>query len=220
MYISEWFVFSLLGRRRCRSVKEEKESAGVKQRKRLKNGWDRNSRGQLFWLIGGGLSLFSCLIYMCVCVLENCARAIQTLVPPQLFALSRWLRSHVEFIVDDSFPATLPDRSPASSPLCFIRFTVPGPSSLISTIDHVFARQPRLVLERMVSCDEIEPTFYLVCAWLSNFDWVDTQQDVLNQLSWLVLASVDSLNGLLIVRAFFFIEREEKTKTTLSALFF
>jgi hypothetical protein len=50
---------------------------------------------------------------------------------PYSCLLSRWLRSHVEFIVDDSFPATLPGQSPISSPLCFcLFFSVPGSPSV------------------------------------------------------------------------------------------
>ena len=68
--------------------------------------------------------LFSCLIYtiyIYICSLYGgeLLLGLYRLWCPHSCLLSRWLRSHVEFIVDDSFPATLPGRSPISSPLCF-----------------------------------------------------------------------------------------------------
>ena len=104
-------------------------------------GWNRNSRGQRFWLSGDGLSLslsyFLVLyIYICVCSLyggrRRTAGTIKTLVRFHSCLLAQWLRSRVEFIVDDSFPATLPDRSLIYHLLCS-----PVSYSLFQVLDHL-----------------------------------------------------------------------------------
>lgn len=124
-FVSGWFVFSLLAKGDVSELSIEEESAGVengKKRGSKRKGWDRNSRGKLFWLIGGPASLSLYIFLSCsICSLwrrerERLGYTDFSLVhiPQHTHSclLSRWLRSHVELIVDDSFPATLPDRSP------------------------------------------------------------------------------------------------------------
>ena len=172
-----WSVHIKEGEReRRRETEKERGSKKGGTETHGANSFDSSARASL---------LFSCLIYIIyICSLYGgeLLLGLYRLWCPHSCLLSRWLRSHVEFIVDDSFPATLPGRSPISSPLCFYCLF-----SLCSRFCLIRHRQPCICFATSSSFRahgkslKLNPLL-LVYASLFCFIW-DTQQDVLNQFS-------------------------------------
>lgn len=102
-------------RERRRETEKERGSKKGGTETHGANSFDSSARASLSYF----LVLYILYIYICSLYGGELLLGLYRLWCPHSCLLSRWLRSHVEFIVDDSFPATLPGRSPISSPLCF-----------------------------------------------------------------------------------------------------